>query len=82
VSVYCQADGSISVASHHLNQIMKLLSVVMSIFVPLSSLAGIYRMNLENMPELHSRSGYFILLSVMGGIALVLLLMFRRRRWL
>ena len=76
------ADGYISVASHHLNQIMKILTVVMAIFVPLSFLAGIYGMNFENMPELHSRSGYFILLSVMGAIALLLLALFRRKRWL
>jgi len=76
------ADGYISVASHNLNQIMKILTVVMSIFVPLSFLAGIYGMNFENMPELHSRSGYFILLGVMGSIAFILLLLFRRKRWL
>jgi magnesium transporter len=76
------ADGYISVASHHLNQIMKILTVVMAIFVPLSFLAGIYGMNFENMPELHSRSGYFILLTVMGAIALLLLVLFRKKRWL
>jgi magnesium transporter len=76
------ADGYISVASHHLNQIMKILTVVMSIFIPLSFLAGIYGMNFENMPELHSPSGYFILLGVMGLIALLLLTLFRRKRWL
>ena len=76
------ADGYISVASHHLNQIMKILTVVMAIFVPLSFLAGIYGMNFENMPELRSRSGYFILLSVMGVIALLLLALFRKKRWL
>ncbi len=76
------ADGYISVASHHLNQIMKILTVVMAIFVPLSFLAGIYGMNFENMPELHSRSGYFILLGVMGAIALTLLALFRKKRWL
>jgi magnesium transporter len=76
------ADGYISVASHHLNQIMKILTVVMSIFIPLSFLAGIYGMNFEYMPELHSRSGYFILLGVMGAIALLLISLFRRKRWL
>jgi magnesium transporter len=76
------ADGYISVASHHLNQIMKILTVVMAIFVPLSFLAGIYGMNFENMPELHSRSGYFILLGVMGAIAALLLFLFRKKRWL
>lgn len=76
------ADGYISVSSHHLNQIMKVLTVVMSIFVPLSFLAGIYGMNFENMPELHSRSGYFILLGIMLTIVVVLLTLFRRKRWL
>jgi magnesium transporter len=76
------ADGYISVSSHHLNQIMKVLTVVMSIFVPLSFLAGIYGMNFENMPELHSRSGYFILLGIMITIVVVLLTLFRRKRWL
>lgn len=75
-------EGYISLASHRLNNIMKILTIVTAIFVPLSFLAGIYGMNFENMPELKSRSGYFILLSVMGTIATVLLLVFRRRRWL
>ncbi|HEY9097361.1 MAG TPA: magnesium/cobalt transporter CorA [Thiobacillus sp.] len=75
-------EGYISLASHRLNHIMKILTIVTAIFVPLSFLAGVYGMNFENMPELKSRSGYFILLSVMGTIATVLLLVFRRRRWL
>lgn len=75
-------DGYISVASHRLNQIMKVLTIVMAVFVPLSFLAGIYGMNFENMPELHSRSGYFILLGIMFSIATVLLYVFRRMKWL
>jgi magnesium transporter len=75
-------DGYISVASHRLNQIMKVLTIVMAVFVPLSFLAGIYGMNFENMPELHSKSGYFILLGIMASIAFLLLYVFRRMRWL
>jgi magnesium transporter len=75
-------DGYISVASHRLNNIMKILTIVTTIFVPLSFLAGIYGMNFENMPELQSRSGYFILLSAMGIIILVLLAIFRKFRWI
>ncbi len=75
-------DGYISIASHRLNQIMKVLTIVMAIFVPLSFLAGIYGMNFEYMPELHSASGYFILLSVMAAIALGLLAVFRVKKWL
>ncbi len=75
-------EGYISVASHRLNQIMKVLTIVMAVFVPLSFLAGIYGMNFENMPELHSPSGYFILLGVMATIATILLMGFRKMKWL
>jgi magnesium transporter len=75
-------DGYISIASHRLNQIMKILTIITAVFVPLSFLAGIYGMNFENMPELHSRSGYFILLGVMVTIATIFLVAFRRMKWL
>ncbi|MGK2940345.1 MAG: CorA family divalent cation transporter, partial [Immundisolibacter sp.] len=71
-----------SVASHRLNNIIRVLTIITAIFVPLSFLAGVYGMNFENMPELKSRAGYFVLLGVMGAIATVLLLLFRKRRWL
>ena len=75
-------ESYISLASHHLNQIMKVLTIVTAIFVPLSFLAGLYGMNFENIPELHAQSGYFILLGVMAGIAAALLALFRKKRWL
>jgi magnesium transporter len=75
-------DGHISLASHRLNNIIKVLTIVTTIFVPLSFLAGIYGMNFENMPELKSREGYFILLGFMATIATLLVLTFRRRKWL
>jgi magnesium transporter len=75
-------DSYISIASHHLNQIMKVLTIITAIFVPLGFLAGIYGMNFEYMPELHTPSGYFILLGVMLSIAVILLLVFRKKRWL
>ena len=75
-------EGYISLASHRLNYIMKILTIITAIFVPLSFLAGVYGMNFENMPELHSQSGYFITLAIMGFIATILLLLFWRKRWL
>lgn len=75
-------DGYLSMFSHRLNRIMQVLTVVTVVFVPLSFLAGIYGMNFENMPELNSRWGYFILLTVMACIATTLLLVFRKRKWL
>jgi len=75
-------DGHISLSSHRLNQIMKVLTIFTVIFVPLSFLAGIYGMNFENIPELKTRYGYFILLGVMLAIATVLLIIFKRKKWL
>jgi magnesium transporter len=75
-------NGYISVTSHRLNQIMKVLTVVTVIFMPLTVLAGIYGMNFENMPELKFQNAYFVLLGVMGTIVAVLLLLFRKIRWL
>ena len=75
-------EGYISVSSHRLNQIMRVLTIITAIFVPLGFLAGVYGMNFEYMPELHSRWGYFTLLAIMGSVATVLLVAFRRKRWL
>jgi magnesium transporter len=75
-------EAYISLNGHHLNQIMKVLTIVTVIFVPLTLLVGIYGMNFENMPELKSHYGYFILLSIMGAIAFILLYLFRKVRWL
>ena len=53
-----------------------------AIFVPLTFLAGIYGMNFENMPELGTENGYFVLLGAMALIAIVLLVVFKRKHWL
>ncbi len=75
-------EGFLSMASHRLNQIMKVLTMVTSIFVPLGFLAGLYGMNFEWIPELGFRFGYFLLLGVMGVISVGLLIAFRKKRWL
>jgi magnesium transporter len=75
-------EAHASVTNHRLNQVMRVLTVIAVVFEPLTFLAGVYGMNFDNMPELHTRYGYFALLLVMAFIALVLVLMFRRRRWL
>jgi magnesium transporter len=75
-------DAYLATSAHRLNQVMKVLTVITVIFVPLSFLAGVYGMNFENMPELHSRWGYFILLGIMGCVVAVQLYFFRRKRWL
>jgi len=75
-------DGYISLASHRLNQIVKVLTIITVIFVPLGLLAGIYGMNFENMPELHSPTGYYAVLGIMAVISTSLLLIFRKKKWL
>lgn len=68
--------------SQKMNETMKVLTTVSTIFIPLTFIAGIYGMNFQNMPELTSHNGYFIVLGVMGGIFLAMLYYFKRRGWL
>lgn len=75
-------DGYITMASHRLNHIVKVLTIVTTIFVPLSFLAGVYGMNFEYMPELQLRYAYFALLGVMASVGGGLLLIFKRKGWL
>ncbi len=75
-------EAYISLNGHRLNQIMKVLTIVTVIFVPLTLLVGIYGMNFENIPELKSQHGYFILLGTMVTIVVLLLAWFRKVRWL
>jgi magnesium transporter len=75
-------DGYLGVSSHRLNRVMQILTIITVIFVPLTFLAGIYGMNFENMPELSTRTGYFVIISVMLIIAVMQLIYFRRKRWL
>ncbi|MFT4854519.1 MAG: magnesium transporter [Bacteroidia bacterium] len=75
-------NSSISMASHRLNGIMKVLTIITAIFVPLSFLAGLYGMNFEVMPELRFEYGYYALLGLMLFVATSLLVIFRIKRWL
>jgi magnesium transporter len=68
--------------SNRTNEIMKVLTLMASIFIPLTFLAGIYGMNFEDMPELRSRWGYPGVLIAMGVLAGVMLWYFRRRGWI
>ncbi len=74
-------EGYISITTHQQNISMRVLTVVMAIFVPLGFLAGLYGMNFVNMPELQHPHGYFIVLGIMITIALVLAVMFKRKKW-
>lgn len=64
------------------NETMKVLSMVASIFLPLTLLAGVYGMNFENMPELEWSWGYFAVLGFMGAVAAAAISWFSARRWI
>ena len=69
-----------SVNAQKTNDVMKLLTVFSAFFLPLSFIAGVYGMNFENMPELKLTWGYFGVLTLMMGIAIVIYTWFRRKK--
>lgn len=69
-------------AANRLNNVMRFLTVISTIFIPLSFIAGIYGMNFDHMPELRTRNGYFIVLGAMGAAMIGMLLFFKRKRWI
>lgn len=64
-----------------MNQIMKTLTIFSVIFMPLTFIVGVYGMNFENMPELKSENGYFIVLGVMFLTVIGMVYYFRRKKW-
>jgi len=74
-------DFHLSAASHRANEIMKVLTIISTIFIPLSFIAGVYGMNFDNMPELHWTYGYGFALIVMGTSAAGLVAFIARRGW-
>ncbi len=68
--------------SNKMNEVMKVLTIMASIFIPLTFIAGIYGMNFDNMPELHMENGYFVVLGVMFVILIIMLIYFKRKRWI
>lgn len=75
-------DVYLSTTSNRMNSVMKTLTIFSAIFMPLTFIAGIYGMNFDNMPELHTRTGYFWVLGTMAAVALGLVVYFRRRGWM
>lgn len=74
-------DSYLSVNSNRMNSIMMTLTVITTIFMPLTFIAGVYGMNFTYMPELHWRHGYFIALGVMACISAAMFIFFWRKGW-
>jgi len=75
-------DLYLSGVSNKMNEVMKILTIIATIFIPLTFIAGLYGMNFDNMPELHWKFGYFIILGAMLIVFIIMLLYFKRKKWL
>ena len=75
-------DLYLSAVSNRMNEVMKMLTIIATIFIPLTFIAGIYGMNFKNMPELEWPWGYFLVLVLMAVVVVVLLIWFKRKRLL
>lgn len=75
-------DLYVSSISNRLNEIMKILTIFSTIFIPLTFMVGVYGMNFKYLPELEWRWGYFYALGLMGLVAVTLLFYFRKKKWI
>ncbi|MBX2894542.1 MAG: magnesium/cobalt transporter CorA [Cyclobacteriaceae bacterium] len=74
-------DLYMNTINYRMNEVMKLLTVITTIFIPLSFIAGVYGMNFHNMPELEMHYGYYWILGIMGAIFLAMIGYFKYKKW-
>ena len=72
----------LSSLSNRMNEVMKVLTIIATIFIPLTFIAGVYGMNFQHMPELAWRWGYPAVLGVMFLVLVGMLIFFKRKKWL
>jgi magnesium transporter len=70
-----------SAQTHKMNEIMKTLTIVSAIFIPLTFIVGVYGMNFENLPELKYKNGYYMVMAFMFLIVIGMIVYFKKRRW-
>lgn len=75
-------DMYMSSMSNKMNEVMKVLTIIATIFIPLTFISGVYGMNFRHLPELEWKYGYFIILGVMALVAFGMLAYFKRKKWL
>lgn len=80
--IWSLMDMYMTTISNKMNEVMKVLTIMSSIFIPLTFLAGIYGMNFQYIPELGYKYGYFVLLGVMLVMFILLLVFFKKKKWL
>ncbi|MBP0904105.1 magnesium/cobalt transporter CorA [Mariniflexile gromovii] len=80
--IWSLMDMYMTTISNKMNEVMKVLTIMASIFIPLTFIAGIYGMNFDYIPELHYKYSYFILWGVMIAMFLGMLYYFKRKKWL
>ena len=80
--IWSLMDMYMTTISNKMNEVMKVLTIMASIFIPLTFIAGIYGMNFDYIPELHFKYSYFILWGVMIVLFVGMLYYFKRKKWL
>ena len=75
-------DVYLSSVSNKMNEVMKVLTIIATIFIPLTFIAGLYGMNFKYMPELEWHWGYPVILGLMSALGILMVVYFRRKRWL
>jgi magnesium transporter len=80
--IWSLMDMYMTTISNKMNEVMKLLTIIATIFIPLTFIAGIYGMNFENIPELHYKYSYYILWGIMIMIFLGMIYYFKKKKWL
>ncbi len=81
-SLSSMLDIYLSSVSNRMNEIMKVLTVISTIFIPLTFITGLYGMNFKYMPELSWKAGYPIVLLVMAFVVIGLIIFFKKKKWL
>jgi magnesium transporter len=75
-------DLYLSSVSNRMNEVIKVLTIISTIFIPLTFIVGVYGMNFDNMPELHWQYGYFFIWAIMIALGVSMFILFKQRKWL
>lgn len=75
------SEYRLSLTNNQTNQIVKILTVIASIFIPLTFITGVYGMNFELMPELHWKYGYYIIWAIMISLSIMAIGLFKKLNW-